>query len=129
MPFLHIKLAGVSVGPQECRALQQDVTGLMADILNKRADLTSVLVEPVDVSLWSIGGEAIPAGAHLDAYVTRGTNTDEEKQAFIAAAHALLQRVCGGRLPLATYVIIHDIEAEAWGYDGRTQAARRTGPI
>ncbi|MCY1668858.1 tautomerase family protein [Rhizobium sp. SL86] len=125
MPFIHIRLAGETDARQDYRRLQKDVTALIADVLNKRADLTSVLVDPVDVSRWSIGGEAIQAGAHLDAYITRGTNTDEEKQTFIAGAHALLERFCGGSLPLATYVVIHEIDAEAWGYGGRTQAARR----
>jgi 4-oxalocrotonate tautomerase len=125
MPFLHVRLAGVAASPQDYRRLQEEVTALMADILSKRADLTSVLIDLVDVSLWSIGGKPIPVGAHLDAYITRGTNTDAEKQAFIAAAYTLLQRVCGGRLATATYVVLHEIEAEAWGYGGMTQAARR----
>ena len=29
-----------------------------------------------------------------------------------------------GPLPLATYVVVHEVAAEAWGYGGFTQAQR-----
>ena len=29
----------------------------------------------------------------------------------------------------ASYVTLHEVSADAWGYDGRTQAARRTAKL
>ena len=74
---------------------------------------------------WTIGGEPVPVAAHLDVKVTRGTNTHEEKARFVAAVAAMFRQVLGPDLPLATYVVIDEIEADAWGYDGITQEERR----
>ncbi|MBT9372397.1 tautomerase family protein [Rhizobium sp. CSW-27] len=125
MPFVHARLAGINARAEEIRALQQAITRLMEKVLNKRADLTAVLVEVSETAFWSIGGDTVPVAAHLDVFVTRGTNSEAEKAAFIAEAHALIAHFCDGRLSEATYVVIQDIDAEAWGYGGRTQAARR----
>ncbi|WP_197430613.1 tautomerase family protein, partial [Methylobacterium sp. CCH5-D2] len=84
----------------------------------------AVLVEPVAVAGWTVGGAAVGCGAHLDAKITRGTNSAEEKARFIAAAHALLAEVLGPDLPLATYVVVDEVPGEAWGYAGLTQAHR-----
>ena len=43
---------------------------------------------------------------------------------FIAEGHALLTATLG-TLPEATYVVVHEIPAQAWGYAEKTQEARR----
>ena len=69
-------------------------------------------------------GLGVSRGAFLEATVTAGANTDDEKAAFIAAAEAMLRDALG-RLDAPVYVIVQEIPATDWGYDGRTQAARR----
>ncbi len=86
--------------------------------------ITSVLVEQVSAVNWSIGIKPVKAAAHLEVKVTVGTNTPEEKARFVAEAMALLRSVLGPDLSPVTYVVIHDVPGEAWGYDGRTQADR-----
>ncbi|SOC42758.1 4-oxalocrotonate tautomerase [Rhizobium subbaraonis] len=125
MPFVHIRIAGGDFAAAQVQQLQTVVTQLMAEIMGKKADLTAVLVEHTADTLWSIGGEPVSVAAHLDVKVTAGTNTPEEKAAFVAAASQLFKDTLGPNLPLATYVVVHEIEANAWGYDGRTQQARR----
>ncbi|MDR3374868.1 MAG: tautomerase family protein [Ancalomicrobiaceae bacterium] len=124
MPFLNIKIAGAPLAPESIRRLQQQATSLMAVVLGKRAELTSVLVEEVPVAGWSVGGAPLTVAAHLDAKVTAGTNTAAEKARFIAEAHALLKTIAGPDLPIATYVVVDELPADAWGYDGLTQAHR-----
>jgi 4-oxalocrotonate tautomerase len=129
MPFVHVRSAGQTLNPEQTQRLQREVTGLMAGVLRKKAALTSVLVEQVPVSGWSIGGNPLTVAAHLDAKVTAGTNTAEEKARFIAEAHALLKAVLGAELPLATYVVVDELPADAWGYDGLTQAHRAASSV
>jgi 4-oxalocrotonate tautomerase len=62
--------------------------------------------------------------AQLQIQITAGTNTAAEKAAFIAAAFEELGTLLGGLHP-ASYVVVDEIAADAWGYGGRTQAARR----
>ena len=125
MPFIHIRIAGKSLAAEETAALQGEITALMEGLLRKKKPLTAVLVETAPINGWSVGALPVPVAAHLEASITAGTNSTPEKAAFIAAAADCLKRHCGDGLPVATYVILREIDAESWGYDGRTQAARR----
>ena len=124
MPFVRLTITGPETGPETVAALQRGITALMAEVLGKRADLTAVLVEPAPAAGWSVGGVAVARAAHIEARVTHGTNTAQEKALFVAAAHELLVRTLPGPLPLATYVVVQEVPADAWGYGGLTQAAR-----
>lgn len=64
--------------------------------------------------------------AFLEISVTEGTNTAQEKEAFIAAAFEELQHQLGhGQLLApASYVIVREVSATNWGYGGQTQATR-----
>lgn len=125
MPFVNVRIAGSGIAADQVDRLHSGVTALMADILGKNRDLTAVLVEEVPATGWQVGGRPVAFAAHVQAAITAGTNDAEEKARFIAEANALLHRVLGDALPLATYVVVQEIAADAWGYDGRTQAHRR----
>lgn len=127
MPFIHIRLAGAAPAQERLAALSQEIVAITANHLRKQAALTAVLIEPLAATgLWTVGDGAPPTAAHLEIAVTAGTNTAAEKAAFIAAANEALRRAAGPDLPLATYVVVREIEADSWGYGGHSQAARRT---
>ena len=67
-------------------------------------------------------------GASMQALITAGTNSAAEKADFIFAANKLLTAT-GGPGAAPTYVALHEIPAESWGYDGETQAARKAGRL
>jgi 4-oxalocrotonate tautomerase len=125
MPFIRVTVADPALEPAQVRALQRGTTEQMASILGKKAELTNVVVEQIAAASWSIGGESTGLGAYIEAKITDGTNTPEEKARYIAAAMAMLRDVLGPGVPKASYVVLHDLAGEAWGYDGLTQAARR----
>ena len=124
MPFVHIKVAGPTLAPEQVQHLQQGVTKLMAEVLRKKAELTAVLVEHVSATSWTVGSKPVLAAAHLDVKVTEGTNTDEEKGRFVSEAMNLLRFVLGTDLNPVAYVVIHEVPGSAWGWDGLTQAHR-----
>lgn len=124
MPFINVRIAAANLQLAQIARIQQGVTSLMADVLGKKAELTSVLVEHVAADGWSIGAKPVEIAAHLDAKITAGTNTAEEKSRFIAQAHGLLKDVLGEELPVATYVVVDQVPGDAWGYSGLTQAHR-----
>jgi 4-oxalocrotonate tautomerase len=124
MPFINVRLAAPALEPDQIARIQQSVTLAMANILSKKAELTAVLVEHVPTGSWSVGGQPVAVAAHLDAKVTAGTNSTEEKARFINEAHKMLKDVLGPELPIATYVVVHEVPRDAWGYEGLTQAHR-----
>ncbi|MDQ8023990.1 MAG: tautomerase family protein [Moraxellaceae bacterium] len=127
MPYLTIRhTAELSDDTRD--ALIYELTALTARVLRKQDALTAVSIENIPRNHWAVGGRSLAEQgqhtAYLDIKVTAGTNTVDEKAAFVAQAHALLTRALGP-LHLASYVVISEVPAEDWGYDGRTQAARR----
>lgn len=125
MPFVHIRIAGTELRLEEIESLQKGATQLMASVMRKKAELTAVLVETHEATRWSIGGQPVPCAAHLDVKVTAGTNSADEKAEFVRQAHDLLKSAFDASLPLATYVVIDEVAADAWGYGGLTQETRR----
>jgi len=123
MPFIHVTHTTPASHDSEM-AVAQGITALMHTVLRKKAELTSVLVERVPAPTWTIGGTRPPGTAHVEANITAGTNTETEKATFIREAMALLGAELG-TLPQATYVILREIPATDWGYDGETQKARQ----
>ncbi len=129
MPFVNIKIAGPTLAHEQVSRLQQRTTDLMADVLGKKPELTAVLVEQVAIQGWCVGRGPVRVAAHLDAKITAGTNTAEQKARFIAEANALLRAVLGAELPVASYVVVDEVAGDAWGYDGLTQDHRRHAGI
>lgn len=109
--------------PEREHDLARALTDLVATDLAKRHDLTSVQIEAASAQTWTIGGQRQPKTAHLEVFVTAGTNAVEQKRQFLKRAMALL-RAEWPELPAATYVVVHELPATDWGYDGRSQADR-----
>lgn len=127
MPFVRIALAGPPLAAGQIAQLQQQVTVLMSDILGKRRDLTVVAVDRAEADTWSADGQALNTTsrcAQIEAFITAGSNSEDEKCAFLQAAHAMLLDVLG-RADAPVYIIVHEVPASDWGFDGLSQAARR----
>lgn len=124
MPFIRITL-GRSVDPAIRETLARRSTDLIVDRLGKRREVTAVLVETAADPVWLIDGK--PAAAtqtHCEIAITDGTNDATAIARMIGAMQALLAETLGGT-PEASYVVVRALPAAHWGYDGRTQAARR----
>ncbi len=126
MPYLHL-LFGQTISAAHKRSLARRSTDLIAAILHKRADVTAVRIADAADNGWHIAGEPVGAGltpAHGTLYIAAGTNTPAEKAEIIVALQRLLADTCGP-LPEASYLVIHEMPAGNWGYDGRTLADRQ----
>jgi len=124
MPYIQITVAGAPLSEAERRQLHQLFTDEVHRLLHKRREVTAVAIAEVPSDRWAIDGEACAArAAHAEILITAGTNSATEKAALIAAADAGLRTILGP-LPEATYVVIREMAADAWGYGGRTQQAR-----
>ena len=127
MPLINITLAGPAA-PSIIEHLQQETTRLMQSILRKEVALTVVSVTQLPAGAFSANGQAIAIAASLQAMITAGTNSAAEKADFIFAAKSLLT-VAIGPSAAPVYVVLHEMPADSWGYDGQTQAARKAGRL
>jgi phenylpyruvate tautomerase PptA (4-oxalocrotonate tautomerase family) len=128
MPLLLLNLTDAPINEQQRSALHAGLSARMASILGKRADLTVVNINQTPPQSWSLGGQAIRREgwcASLTVYITSGTNTAEEQSSFIASAFSLLEEVLEAPPAAPVYIIVNEVAAHSWGYDGRTQLSRR----
>ena len=127
MPTLQLKISPLQ-NPSRCQSLARALTELSAQLLGKRQEVTAVMMEDLPATRWHVGGREVQGPtACLEISITQGTNTAQEKAAFIAAAFAELQTQLGAGQALepASYVIVREVPATDWGYGGQTQAARK----
>jgi 4-oxalocrotonate tautomerase len=119
------------VTPQPRLELRGQVAALAARLgaerLGKDPDITAVLVEAADPDSWFVGGrrptEAGLSAFWLDIKITAGANVKTDTTAFVAAAFAGMQDLLGP-LHEESYVLVHAVDGDAYGYGGRTQNGR-----
>ena len=126
MPYINIRV-GTTLESTQRERLFEKTTSLMNTLMGKRREVTAVHIQESASHHWATNAISLsaddPVGAYVDIKVTDGTNTAEEKAAMIAETVKMLQEVVG-TVQEACYVVIDDIAADSWGYNGRTQAAR-----
>jgi len=123
MPYLNIKIAA-SESPEISKKIAVLLTDLTATLLGKKRELTAVAIDYVIPSNWFIAGENVTSTSfYLDIKVTEGTNTKNEKAAYIKQVFTGLSAILGEVAP-ASYIVIHEVRADAWGYQAETQEFR-----
>ncbi|WP_286238200.1 tautomerase family protein [Neptuniibacter halophilus] len=127
MPYISVQLSADISADQKSR-LSRGITHIMGEILGKETKLTAVHITTQGSSHWSINAEQITASsgmsAFIDARISAGSNTEEEKRNAIAALHRLLETTLGHINPIS-YAALTEIPATDWGYDGKTQYERK----
>jgi 4-oxalocrotonate tautomerase len=125
MPSLNLKIAG----PAQAPAIQELVAHLVTlttEVLGKKKEVIAVAVELVPAERWFVGGRPLMPGRvafQLEINVCEGTNTKDEKAAFVAGAHAVAEAVLGAVEPVS-YIMVHEVRADAYGYGGMTRERR-----
>lgn len=136
MPLLTLTTFPALNDPGQQQVIAHELGDHTARLLHKRLPVTAVAISGAPVA-WFIGGESLqdpgvatPRTFALEIRITAGTNTAEEKAAWIAAAWDTMRQAVPGVVAEASYVSIVEIPATDWGYGGRTQAerARQTTP-
>lgn len=126
MPYIAIK---VSADPSAAltRTLSDGVVQRTAQILRKKPEITAVTVEYVSPEHWIVGGKTLrehgKASYWLDIKVVDGTNTKDEKAAYLREIFAFMGEVLGP-LHEESYGLVHEVKADAYGFGGRTQEHR-----
>jgi 4-oxalocrotonate tautomerase len=103
------------------------LTDLTAEVLKKKRELTAVCIEYVAPEQWYIGGIQLGpqpmSSFFLEIKITEGTNTKDDKAAYVSRVFAVIEEIVGP-LAAASYIVIHEVQADSWGYQGQTQEFR-----
>ncbi len=121
MPYINVKL-----NAKESDEVREKVVAIVlkntTNILNKKAEVTSVLVEFVSQKSWNIGGKTCVT-FYLNIKITKGTNTKEQKANYIEKTYKDFNELLEEVNP-ASYIVIDEVEADSWGFEGLTQEYR-----
>ena len=127
MPIITVKVAPRRSVPELERAVAAIVADASTHILKKNPALTAVVVERVDPKSWFAGGTSLAeqgkASFWLEIKVVDGTNTKDEKEAFVAAVFERMSELIGD-LHHESYVHVDEVSADAYGFGGLTQERR-----
>lgn len=126
MPILNITVSG-----KYDAALSMSVAGALSGAtkihLGKDPDLTAVIINYVSQENWFAGGKSLASQGlmsfWLDIKVTAATNTKSEFADYIQAVFGTMARLLGA-LHGASYIVVHEVPAAAWGFAGKTQEYR-----
>jgi 4-oxalocrotonate tautomerase len=124
MPYLNLRLSD-SPPPEVLDRAIGLLTDLTVDVLGKKRELVSLAIDAAPQHTWAIGGRRLSTARtfYLEIKVTEGTNTKREKAEYLARVWSGLGEILG-EIDSASYIVIHEVRADAWGYEGRTQEYR-----
>jgi len=127
MPLITVSYATARRSASLKAEIAGAVSELTAEILHKDPKVTAIIVKTVDANDWFAGGKSLAeqklASYWIDIHVTEGTNTKDEKAAYIAAMFKRMGELLGP-LHHETYLHVDEVRGDAYGFGGLTQERR-----
>jgi 4-oxalocrotonate tautomerase len=126
MPIINIKISQAP-NPALARSVSDAILDLTASLLGKPRHITAITVSFVPPEHWFIAGISLAElrknSFYFDIKVSDSTNTKIEKAAYIAACFDAMNQLLTP-LHQESYIFVHDVRADAYGYGGLTQEYR-----
>jgi 4-oxalocrotonate tautomerase len=127
MPLITVTYATSRERPSLKSEIAAAVSELTARILRKDPKVTAIIVKSAEAADWFAGGKSLAeqklASYWLDIHVSEGTNTKDEKAAYLAAVFARMSELLGP-LHEETYLHVDEVKADAYGFGGLSQERR-----
>ena len=127
MPILNLKVSAIP-SAELSQALASGLVDVTTRVLRKKPDLTAVTVDYTAPEHWIVGGRSLAdqnrTSFWLDIKVVDGTNTKDEKALYVSEVFALMGRLLDEKLHTESYVLVHEVPADAYGFGGATQEHR-----
>jgi 4-oxalocrotonate tautomerase len=126
MPILNLKVSAPRSASLS-RTLSDGLVEATARVLRKNPQITAVAIDYVSPEDWIVGGRSLAeqgkASFWLDIKVVDGTNTKDEMALYLSEVFGLMRRLLGD-LHEESYVLVHEVPADAYGFGGLTQEHR-----
>lgn len=119
MPFVSAMLSAAP-SPELTARVVTALTDLTVRVLGKERARTTVVVQYVPETRWARGGAIFAHGFYVEAKITSGTSSRQDKARYVAEVDAALQPLLG----VPGYVAVVELAPDSWGHAGETQEVR-----
>lgn len=117
--------------PQDKRDPKHDIAAMLsrvtAEILHKNPAVTAVLVESAEPDDWIVAGSGVSdlklGTFYVEVSITEHTNLKDETTAWVRRVYDEMNALVGP-VHEASYVLVHAVDGDAYGYGGLTQNLR-----
>ena len=127
MRLITVTYSSVRKAPSLKAEIASAVSDLTARILRKDPAVTAIIVKSIDAADWFTGGRSLAeeclASLWVDVHVSEGTNTKDEKAAYLAALFERMGELLGP-LHEESYAHVDEVKGDAYGFGGLTQEHR-----
>jgi 4-oxalocrotonate tautomerase len=127
MPLITVTYSSTRATPKLKSEIAAAVSELTAKILHKDPKVTAIITKQVDAADWFAGGKSLAeqklASYWIDIHVSEGSNTKDEKAAYLAAMFVRMAELLGP-LHEETYLHVDEVKSDAYGFGGLTQERR-----
>ena len=116
MPMIKARYTKRQDGRDPKRDIAAMLSRVTAEILHKDPAVTAVLVESAEPDDWIVAGSSVGdlklGTFYVEVSITEHTNLKDETTALVGPVHE------------ASYVLVHAVDGDAYGYGGLTQNLR-----
>ena len=127
MPLITVTYSTSREKPALKSEIAAAVSELTAKILHKDPKVTAIVLKSVDAADWFAGGKSLAehklASYWIDIHVNEGTNTKDEKAAYLAEMFKRMGELLGP-LHEETYLHVYEVKGDTYGFGGLTQERR-----
>lgn len=117
--------------PRDERDPKHDIAAMLsrvtAEILHKDPAVTAVLVESAEPDDWIVAGSSVAdlklGTFYVEVSITEHTNLKDETTAWVRRVYDEMNALVGP-VHEASYVLVHAVDGDAYGYGGLTQNLR-----
>lgn len=127
MPMIKARYTTPRNGHDPKREVAAVLSRLTAEILHKDQGVTAVLVESADPADWIIAGSSVAdqkiGTFYVEVSITEHTNIKNETTEWVRRVYDEMNALVGPAHE-ASYVLVHAVDGDAYGYGGQTQNQR-----
>jgi 4-oxalocrotonate tautomerase len=127
MPLITVTYSSPRQSPSLKSDIAAAVSELTATILHKDPKVTAIIVKSTEAADWFADGKSLAeqklASYWLDIHVSEGTNTKDEKAAYLAAMFKRMGELLGPLLH-QSYLHVDELKGDAYGFGGLSQERR-----
>lgn len=124
MPFVNLKLVKGQTTPEQRQNIIEGLTELIVTVMGRERKFTVIAIDELEKNQWVIGGQTLDQlndenrkVSFVNIKISKGTSNPAEMAGMMRETKKMMARIMGN-CETANYLIIDELNPDAWGFDG-----------